>query len=51
MKVPTLPSYYGIAKSWNALMKQKLCLFAIYQAATNLQRTENLNLELDDIRP
>jgi hypothetical protein len=24
-------------------MKQKLCLFAIHQTATSIQRTENLN--------
>ena len=32
-----------MAKLWNAIMKQKLCLFTIHQTATSLQWTNNLN--------
>jgi hypothetical protein len=35
--------FSDVAKLWNAKMKQKLQLFAIYQTATSLQRTCNLN--------
>ena len=33
----------NVAKLWNAIMKQRLRLFAIYQTTTSLQRTYNLN--------
>jgi hypothetical protein len=33
----------NVAKLWNAIMKQKLRLFAIHQIVTSLQRTANLN--------
>ena len=35
--------FSNVVKLWNAIMKQKLRMFAIHQTATSLQRTNNLN--------
>ena len=35
--------FSNVTKSWNAIMEQKLRMFAMHQTATSLQRTYNLN--------
>jgi hypothetical protein len=35
--------FSNVVKLWNAIMQQKLRMFAIHQTATSLQRTYNLN--------
>ena len=35
--------FSDVENLWNAIMKQKFCMFVIHQTATSLQRTNNVN--------